>query len=109
MPFNVNRAAQKAGIAALDDAAFVARAVAHNERWRPWLERELSALGLAMHPSAANFVLAEFPDPRRDAAAAYSFLLGRGIVPRAWRITECPVSCAFRWGWRTRTAPSWRP
>lgn len=83
MPFNVNRAAQEAGVAALDDAAFVARAVAHNERWRPWLERELSALGLTVHPGAANFVLAEFPDPRRSAAAAYAFLLERGIVARA--------------------------
>ena len=98
MPFNVNRAAQKAGIAALDDAAFVARAVAHNERWRPWLERELSALGLAMHPSAANFVLAEFPDSRRDTAAAYSFLLGRGIVPRALKNYGMPGFLRFSLG-----------
>lgn len=82
-PFNVNRAAQEAGIAAVGDAGFVARAAAHNDEWRPWLERETAALGLAAHPSAANFVLVEFPDEAgRDAAAAYAFLLERGIIAR---------------------------
>ncbi len=83
MPFNVNHAAQAAGIAALEDTAFVARAVAHNAEWRPWLEREMASLGLTVHPSAANFVLAEFPGrPGRDSAAANAFLLRRGIIPR---------------------------
>ena len=82
-PFNVNAPAQAAGIAALEDTAFVARAVAHNDEWRPWLEREAAALGLVVHPSAANFVLLEFPgEPGRGAAAAYDFLLRRGIVGR---------------------------
>ena len=89
MPFNVNGPAQAAGIAALEDTGFVARAAAHNAEWRPWLEREAARLGLVVHPGAANFVLLEFPDPDpggdpgAGAAAAYAFLLKRGIIGRA--------------------------
>ncbi len=83
-PFNINRAAQAAGIAALEDTEFVDRAVAHNARWRPWLESEMARLGLVVHPSAANFVLVEFPEtPGRDAGSAYAWLLRNGIIPRA--------------------------
>ena len=38
-PFNVNSAAQAAGIAALEDVAALDRAREHNDLWRPWLER----------------------------------------------------------------------
>ncbi len=39
--------------------------LANNQRWRPWLEEQLAALGLTVHPSVANFVLVEF---ERDGA-----------------------------------------
>jgi histidinol-phosphate aminotransferase len=82
-PFNVNAAAQAAGIGALEDTAFIERAATFNQTWLPWLERKIAALGLKVHPSAANFVLVEFTgEPGRDAAAAYEFLLARGIIPR---------------------------
>lgn len=99
MPFNANHPAQAAGIAALEDTAHIARAVAHNERWRPWLERELAALGLDVHPSAANFVLPEFPEAEgRDAAAAYAFLLARGIIPRSLASYDLPRCLRFSIG-----------
>jgi histidinol-phosphate aminotransferase len=83
LPFNINAAAQAAGIAAVQDTAFVDRAVAFNAEWMPWLERELTALGLQVHPSSANFVLAEFPEqPGRSADDAYQYLLSEGIIPR---------------------------
>lgn len=81
-PFNVNAAAQAAGIAALEDVAAIDRARAHNDIWRPWLERELMALGLTVNPSVANFVLVRFPPPPHDAAAAFSFLQSRAILTR---------------------------
>jgi histidinol-phosphate aminotransferase len=81
-PFNVNSSAQAAGIAALEDVAAFDRAREHNALWRPWLERELSALGLALTPGVANFVLIHFPPGQRDARAAFEFLKSRGILTR---------------------------
>jgi histidinol-phosphate aminotransferase len=82
-PFNVTAPAQAAGIAAVEDIEALRRARAHNERWLPWLSERLTALGLPLTPSVANFVLPRFPDdPRRNADAAFAFLHARGILVR---------------------------
>src|SRR6185436_8131604 len=60
-PFNVNGPAIAAGIAALADEAHAAAAVAHNERWLPWLTREIAALGLEVTSNVGNFILIHFP------------------------------------------------
>jgi len=80
--FNVNLPAQAAGLAALEDVASVARARAHNDVWRPWLEDQLGALGLSTTAAVANFVLARFPAKPKDAGAAWGFLKSRGILTR---------------------------
>ena len=52
-----------------------AAAVAHNERWLPWLTREIAALGLTVTPSVGNFVLIHFPtETGRSAEDADAFL-----------------------------------
>lgn len=80
-PFNVSSLAQVAGLAALADRAFVARAQAHNTRWRAWLTDELRGLGIEVGESYCNFVLARFAGP--DAAdAADRRLKSRGIIVR---------------------------
>jgi histidinol-phosphate aminotransferase len=82
-PFNVNSAAQAAGIAAIRDTAHLEAARAHNERWLGWLTQQISALGLEVTPSVANFVLIHFPDvPGRTAADADAFLTKRGLILR---------------------------
>jgi histidinol-phosphate aminotransferase len=82
-PFNVSAAAQAAGVAAVEDVEALNRARAHNERWLPWFSERLTALGLALTPSVANFVLAQFPDdPPKSADAAFAFLQSRGILTR---------------------------
>lgn len=82
-PFNVNAVAIEAGIAAVRDRAHLATAVAHNDRWLPWLTAELERLGLKVTPSVGNFVLIHFPDETaRSAAAADAFLTGRGFILR---------------------------
>ena len=82
-PFNVNAAAQAAGLAALDDAAHVDASCEHNAIWRPWLAERLSALGLRVHPSVANFILVGFPEGEgRNAEGANRFLNARGIIAR---------------------------
>lgn len=83
-PFNISTLATVAGVAALEDRAHLAAAVAHNARWLDWLTREISALGLEVLPSVANFIAIRFPDtPGLTAADADRFLTGRGLILRA--------------------------
>jgi len=81
--FNVSAAALAAGVAALEDTEALAKARAHNDRWQPWLNDRMAALGLHPTPSVANFVLPCFPDDgRHNADAAFRFLQVKGILTR---------------------------
>lgn len=83
-PFNVSSAASAAGVAAVNDVAHLEAAVAHNEKWLPWITRELTSIGYDVLPSVANFVAIRFPNsPGRTAADADRFLTERGLVLRA--------------------------
>jgi histidinol-phosphate aminotransferase len=83
-PFNVSTTASAAGIAALEDRAHLEAAIAHNAKWRPWLAKEVAALGLDVLPSVGNFLAIRFPDaPGRRAPDADAFLTRRGLVLRA--------------------------
>lgn len=82
-PFNVSAPALAAGVAAIEDTAFVERSVRHNSEWLPRVAEALRGIGLTVPPSVGNFLLVRFPDePGRDAASAIEFLKGRGIIPR---------------------------
>ena len=82
-PFNVNSAAQAAGVAAIQDKAHQDRSRAHNTRWLPWLSEKIRALGLEVPPSQGNFILVRFPKVSgRDAQAAIAHLNAHGIIPR---------------------------
>lgn len=82
-PFNVGSAAQAAGVAAMADSGHLAASRDHNSTWLPWLTQRFRDAGLVVHPSAANFILVEFPDEGgRDAAAAMDHFNARGIIPR---------------------------
>ena len=89
-PFNVGVPAMLAGIAALEDRAFVARTRDHNERWRPWLAEQLSRLGFTVHPSVTNFLLVSFKP--QDAEEVRLFLKKRGVLVRqmgAYGLSDC--------------------
>jgi histidinol-phosphate aminotransferase len=92
-PFNVNAAAMAAGIAAIEDAAHVETARAHNDKWLVWVTDEVRKLGLTVTPSVANFVLIHFPTtPGRTAAEADAFLTSRGLILRrvsAYHLPNC--------------------
>jgi histidinol-phosphate aminotransferase len=82
-PFNVSAPAIAAAVAALEDAAHLERATAHNNRWLPWLAEEIAALGFKVTPSAGNFLLVHFPnDSGRNAERADRFLSARGLILR---------------------------
>lgn len=92
-PFNVSSPAIAAGIAALSDRGHIEHAIAHNERWLPWMDAELKKLGLEVTPSVGNFVLIHFPaSGSRTALAADAFLKARGIILRrvaAYGLPNC--------------------
>ena len=78
-PFNVNAPAQAAAVAALGDAAHVARSVAHNRSEMARVTAGLARLGLGWIPSVCNFVTA---DLGRPAAPVDQALLRRGVICR---------------------------
>ena len=82
-PFNISGPGIAAGAAAMADTAHIAAAVAHNDRWLPWVANELTGLGLKVTPSVANFLLMHFPNQGSlTAANADAFLKARGIILR---------------------------
>jgi histidinol-phosphate aminotransferase len=82
-PFNVSAPALAAGVAALEDTEALAKARAHNDRWQPWLNERIAALGLDPTPSVGNFVLPRFPENGKHTAdAACAFLQKHGILIR---------------------------
>ena len=90
-PFNVNAAAQAAGIAAIGDSAHVETARAHNEQWLAWLTDEIRKLGLEVTPSIANFVLIHFPATKgHTAEEADAFLSKRGLILRRVKAYQLP-------------------
>jgi histidinol-phosphate aminotransferase len=94
-PFNVSGPGMAAAVAALEDEAHVAAAVAHNEEWLPRLTAEIEALGLQVTPSAANFILVHFPEAgEHNAEAADAFLSRRGLVLR--RVSSYGLPHALR-------------
>jgi histidinol-phosphate aminotransferase len=92
-PFNVSGPAIAAGIAALEDKDWVARAREHNAQWLKRMGQELAALGLGVTPSVGNFLLLHFPDGKR-APEADEFLHEHGIILR--RVEEYGFPQALR-------------
>lgn len=92
-PFNVNSAAIAAGVAAINDQAFVEHAAAHNEKWLGLLASRIEMLGLKVTPSVGNFLLLHFaPGGKKTAAMADEFLNNRGIILRrleAYGLPSC--------------------
>ncbi len=78
-PFNVNRLAQVAATAALDDRAHLERSRKTNAEGKAYLARELGAIGFEVVPTQANFMLVRFDRVVGELAAA---LLERGIIVR---------------------------
>ena len=81
-PFNVNRLAQVAARAALDESDYVAQCIARTGQERERVRRALEAMSYCPAPSLANFL---FFDAREDAAALAQRLLPQGVIVKPWR------------------------
>ncbi len=79
LPFNVNSTGQAAALAAISDQQHVAASVVLNKRQRSILTESLEKLGLAVIPSATNFVMV---DLKQAAQPIYESLLRHGIIVR---------------------------
>ncbi|MEE4135000.1 MAG: histidinol-phosphate transaminase [Desulforhopalus sp.] len=80
-PFNVNRMAQVAALAALGDQHHLEKTLAHNRNERARLADELIRRGYRVAPSHANFL---FFDVGMESAKVAEQLLSRGIVVKPW-------------------------
>ncbi|MCF7855448.1 MAG: histidinol-phosphate transaminase [Candidatus Pacebacteria bacterium] len=77
-PFNVNRLAQEAALAALDDDEFIERSRELFAESKKYLETSCERLGLDYVPTVANFLLIKVG----DAPPVTQHLLGKGIIVR---------------------------
>jgi histidinol-phosphate aminotransferase len=81
-PFNVNRMAQVAAVAALKDMAHSQDCIARTIKERERVRGALSGLGYRPAPSRANFL---FFDAREDSSELASRLLTHGVIVKPWR------------------------
>lgn len=88
--FPISSAAQRCGIAALQDRNHAARCLAHNREWLQVLQAELTAIGLTCTPSMGNFLLTHFPGGANQANHAHSHLLKDGISTRDMKPYKLP-------------------
>lgn len=92
-PFNLSSPALAAGAAAMEDVQHLELSIEHNDRWVAWLSEELSALGLKVTPSVANFILVSFNEEgSKTAAKADAHLIDDGIIVRRMESYGLPNS-----------------
>ncbi len=92
-PFNINRFAQVAAEAALDNQNFLKKIISHVKREKRYLYRELKKYSLSFGESATNFVVVDF---KKDTGKLCNYLLRKGVIirelkgwglPRYFRVT----------------------
>jgi len=79
-PFNVNTLAQKAALAALDDAGHLEETLRITEAGRKTMRSRLDALGLVTIPSVTNFILVNVGV---EGKAVVDALLRNGVIVRS--------------------------
>jgi histidinol-phosphate aminotransferase len=89
LPFEPSTLAQAAGIAALEDKEFLHRSLELNARGLRYLSEELSALGVQVVPSEANFIMTVLPS-EQEANRIFEELLSQGVVVRPLKAFGLP-------------------
>lgn len=78
-PFNVNRIAQIAAKAALDDQEFLKKAIEVNESGKKYLYKELESRDIKYVPTESNFILVNIV---MDSIEVFNKLLKMGVIIR---------------------------
>lgn len=86
-PFPVDRLAQAAAEAALDDEAYVRAAFENNRVGKGFLSQAFTNLGLTCVPTQANFLFVNLGRPADDVAER---LLTHGVIIRPGKIWKMP-------------------
>ena len=81
-PFNVNRLALVAALAALEEREYVQECISRTSEERERVRRALHVLGYLPAPSSANFL---FFDAREDSFELAQRLLPHGVIVKPWR------------------------
>jgi len=79
-PFNINRFAQVAALAALKNKDFLKKVVNYTQKEKKYIYKELGNLGLSFMISATNFVLVDF---NKSSRSLCQYLLKQGIIVRS--------------------------
>ncbi|MBT4661373.1 MAG: histidinol-phosphate transaminase [Candidatus Marinimicrobia bacterium] len=81
VPFEPSLTAQVAGLAALDDEAFLAETLQVNKKGMTFLKQEFDALNIHQVPSEANFITTVW-DSEEKASQLTQSLLENGVIVR---------------------------
>ena len=79
-PFNVNRLAEKAGKAALNDKEFLEKSIEINEKGKKYLYNEFERMGLEYIPTSANFILVNI---EASSNKVFQKMLEKGVIVRS--------------------------
>jgi len=79
LPFNVNRFAQAAALAALDDEEHIRRTLKVNKEGKEYLTNAFEEMGISYIPSSTNFITFKIG---KDAQKVFMELQKRGIIIR---------------------------
>ncbi|MGI8316934.1 histidinol-phosphate transaminase [Halobacillus mangrovi] len=78
-PFNVNRLAQAAASASLDDDEFLYESIRLNKEGREFLTKQFEAMNLSYFPTQTNFIMVDVGAPAEEV---YEYLLNLGVIIR---------------------------
>jgi histidinol-phosphate aminotransferase len=88
-PFNTNKLAQIAALAALDDQDFVRESVRKNKEGLNQFYQFCHEYGLKYYPSEGNFILIDF---QMEGNKVFQYLLERGYIVRSGNALGFPTS-----------------
>ncbi|MEI8348774.1 MAG: histidinol-phosphate transaminase [Candidatus Omnitrophota bacterium] len=81
-PFNINRFAQVAAVAALRNKKFLAKTLSYIQQEKRYLYKELKKMEICFFESATNFILIDFKTTTKEL---YEYLLRKGVIVRELR------------------------
>ncbi|MFD2924646.1 histidinol-phosphate transaminase [Halobacillus naozhouensis] len=87
-PFNVNRLAQTAASASLDDDEFMYESISLNREGRDYLNDSFGRMNLSYFPTQTNFIMVDVSEPAEEV---HEFLLNQGIIIRPGHLMGYPT------------------